>query len=293
MTDTESLHPLRPFLKNWLWEHGHIGTRYLDCSNGELKFDEGKKARFADEHPLYISLSKDDSTASRTAPAVHEAGLAKFLRAAQTGKPDEAGAPAEMQRAAQDCVEIGLHCAYQTLVRHAQARYALEPMFDDEIRAAVVDDVRKVFVPIREELALYDYIVFYGLPVPLLISESPLVDWRVRAKPAKPFVSMPLGPYALLVGAPSAKTSRVGPVVWTKAAAMGPFKDHNQHITDHVKRWLVATSDEQLLALQPRFAPPASTDDEAPADEEASAALTPAASASSSNLLGVTAAVKK
>ena len=43
MTDAETPHPLRPLLKNWVWEHGHIGTRYLDCSDGEVKFDEGKK----------------------------------------------------------------------------------------------------------------------------------------------------------------------------------------------------------------------------------------------------------
>ena len=30
LTEQESLHPLRPFLKNWLWEHGRVGTRYLD-----------------------------------------------------------------------------------------------------------------------------------------------------------------------------------------------------------------------------------------------------------------------
>jgi hypothetical protein len=256
VTDLETLHPLRPFLKNWLWEHGHIGTRYLDCSNGDLKFDEGKKARFAAEQPLYVPLTKDDTTASRTSPNLHEAGLAKFLRAAQLSKPEEAGAPAEMQRAVQDCVEIALLCAYQALALRAQAHYAQEAMFDDEIRAAVCADIRKLYVPIREQLALYDFVVFYGLPSALLISESPFVDWRMRAKPPKPFVSMPLGPYALLVGAPSAKTSRVGPVVWTKAVAMGPFKDHNQHVVDHAKHWIVATTDEQLVALQPKFAPP-------------------------------------
>ena len=30
----EALHPLRPFLKNWVWEHGHVHTRYLDCRDG-------------------------------------------------------------------------------------------------------------------------------------------------------------------------------------------------------------------------------------------------------------------
>ena len=37
---------------------------------------------------------------------------------------------------------------------------------------------------------------------------------------------------------------------------MGPFKDHNRHLTDAARHWLVATTDEQLAALQPRFAPP-------------------------------------
>jgi hypothetical protein len=38
MADADTLHPLRPFLKNWVWEHGH--PRYLDCRDGEIKFDD-------------------------------------------------------------------------------------------------------------------------------------------------------------------------------------------------------------------------------------------------------------
>ncbi len=258
LTDHESHHPLRPILKNWLWEHGRIGTRWLDCASGEIGFDESKKARFAAEQHVYISLEADaDAEPYRAAPAVHEAGLARFLRAAQLGRPEDAGPPAEVQRAAQDCIELGLICAYQPDVTSAQARYALEPMFDDEIRAEVARDIRRMYVGLRAQLALYDFTVFHGLPQPLLLSESPFIDWRMRARPGMPFVSMPLGPYCLLVGAPSNKTSRAGPVTWKSVVSMGPFKDHNRHIVEKAKRWLVATTDEQLLAVQPRFAPPA------------------------------------
>jgi hypothetical protein len=41
MVDADTLHSLRPFLKNWVW--GTRGTRYLDCRDGEIKFDDGKK----------------------------------------------------------------------------------------------------------------------------------------------------------------------------------------------------------------------------------------------------------
>lgn len=258
MTEHESLHPLRPFLRNWLWEHGHVGTRWLNCADGALGFDEGKKARFANEPHVHVSLARDaQDDPLQSGPAVHEPGLARFLRAAQLGRPDDAGPMADVQRAVQDCIALALFCAYQPDLQQAQARYALEPMFDDEIRAAVFDDIRKGWMPLREQLALYDFTVFHGLPAPLLLSESPFIDWRLRARPAMPFVSMPLGPYCLLVGAPSNKTSRVGPVTWKSVVAMGPFKDHNRHIVEHARRWLVATTDEQLLALQPRFAPPA------------------------------------
>ena len=256
LTEHESLHPLRPFLRNWLWEHGRVGTRYLDCATGELGFDESKKARFAGDQPVYVSLARNaDEGVDAAGLAVHEAGLARFLRAAQLGKPQDAGSPAEVQRAVQDCIEIGLVCAYQPDVQRAQARHALEPLFDDEIRAAVASDIRGMYVGLREQLALYDYTVFHGLPSPLLLSDSPFIDWRVRARPPMPFVSMPLGPYCLLVGAPSNKTSRVGPVAWKSVVAMGPFKDHNRHIVEGAHRWLVATTDEQLVAVQPRFAP--------------------------------------
>lgn len=255
MTTHDKLHPLRPLLKNWIWEHGRIGTRYLDCTDGEIKFDEGKKSRFAAEEYIYVPLDKEaNDDASVEGPAIQEAGLARFLRAAQLGKPDEAGTQLEVQRAVLDCVELGLFSAYQLSAQQALARYAQEPMFDDEIRAAVADDIRRVYVGMREQLALYDFSVLYGLPAPLLISEAPFIDWRVRASPALPFVSLPLGPYCLLVGAPSGRSSRAAPVVWKAAAAMGPLKDHNRQIAEHARLWLVAITDDPLVAIQGRFA---------------------------------------
>lgn len=256
MADIETPHPLRPFLKNWVWEHGHVGTRYLDCTNGEIKFDDGKRARFAAEKIFHVSLAKDaDDSAHASGPAIHDGRLARFLQAAQHGKPEEAGPVADVQRAAQDCVELGLVCAYQQEAHAALTRYALEPMFDDEIRAAVITDIRRKYVGMREQLALYDFTVFYGLPNPLLINEAPFIDWRVRARPAQPFVSLPLGPYCLLVGTPSGKKSRAGPVLWKPVTVMGPFKDHNRHVVEAARLWLVATTDDQLVAVQERFAP--------------------------------------
>jgi hypothetical protein len=255
MTEAEVPHPLRPILKNWVWEHGRVGTRYLDCADGEIKFDDGKKSRYAAESIFYVPLaSSADVAPGGAGPVVHEGALARFLRAAQLGKPEEAGSVADVQRAAQDCVELGLVCAYQDEAQRALARYALEPMFEDEIRAAVAADIRAKFLGLRAQLALYDFTVFHGLPAPLLISEAPFIDWRVNAQPARPFVTLPLGPYCLLVGTPSGKKSRAGPVLWKSASVMGPFKDHNRYIVERARRWLVATSDDQLVAVQERFA---------------------------------------
>jgi len=254
--ETEALHALRPFLRNWVWEHGRVGTRYLDCSNGELRFEAGKKAHFASETHIYVSLLKEPEPAASAAPVLHEGGLARLLHAAQQGRPADAGSPAEVQRAVQDCIELALVSAYQRDAEQARARYALEPMFDDEIRAAVIDDVRRIWVGVREQLTRYDFTIFHGLPQPLVISDAPFIDWRVRAKPALPFVSLPLGPYSLLVGTPSARTSRSAPLLWKEAPVMGPFRDHNRLQVESARRWLVATSDEMLIAIQPRFAPP-------------------------------------
>lgn len=256
MTEPELLHPLRPFLRNWVWEHGQVGTRYLDCSDGQIRFDDGKKARFACEAIFHVSLARDaDDAAHRAGPAIHEGALARFLRAAQLGRPEDAGAVADVQRAAQDCIELGLVCAYQHDAQQAFARHAQEPLFDDEIRAEVINDIRRQYMGLREQLALYDFTVFHDLPAPLLISESPFIDWRVHARAAQPFVSLPLGPYCLLVGTPSGKTSRAGPVLWKSVGTMGPFKDHNAHLVQAARRWLVATTDEQLAAVRGRFAP--------------------------------------
>jgi hypothetical protein len=265
MTDLEALHPLRPFLKNWVWEHGHVHTRYLDCRDGEIKIDEGRKSRFAAEKIFYVSLRKDaDAAVHAAGPAIHEGQLARFVTAAQSGKPADAGSVADVQRAAQDCIELGLVCAYQQDAQKALARYAQEAMFEDEIRAAAIEDVRRLYVGLREQLALYDFTVFHGLPAPLLINEAPFIDWRVRARPAQPFVSLPLGPYSLLVGTPSGKKSRAGPVLWKTVAAMGPFKDHNRYIVESAHLWLVATSEDQLVAVQSRFAPVAAPKQEPP-----------------------------
>lgn len=255
MTETDVPHPLRPILKNWIWEHGRVGTRYLDCRDGDVKFDDGKKSRFAAERIFLVPLGADAESAVPTG-AAHEGMLARFLRAAQIGQPDDAGPMADVQRAAQDCVDIGLACAYQHEARLALAAYALEPMFEDEIRAAVVNDIRTRYVALRAQLALYDFTVFHGLPAPLLINEAPFIDWRVRAKPVQPFVSLPLGPYSLLVGTPSGKKSRAGPVLWKATATLGPFKDHNRYIVEGARLWIVATSDAELVAVQDRFRPP-------------------------------------
>ena len=254
MAEHDRLHPLRPLLKNWVWEHGRIGTRYLDCVDGEIKFDEGKKSHFAAEKYIYVPLDKDaQDDASAEGPAIQDAGLARFLRAAQLGTPEDAGSVGEVQRAVQDCVELGLFSAYQREAREALARYAQEAMFDDEIRAAVVVDIRRIYTGMREQLALYDFSVLYGLPTPLLISETPFIDWRVRVSPGLPFVSLPLGPYCLLVGAVSGRKSRIGPVVWKAASAMGPLKDHNRLIAEQARLWLVSTTDDQLVAPQSRL----------------------------------------
>jgi hypothetical protein len=255
MTEAEVLHPLRPILKNWVWEHGRVGTRYLDCSSGVIGFDDGKKSRYATGSVYYVPLgSSADVTAAEVGPAIHDGALARFLRAAQLGKPEEAGSVTDVQRAAQDCVELGLACAYQNDAQRAHKRYALEPMFEDEIRAAVVVDIRTKYVGLRAQLALYDFTVLYGLPTPLLINEAPFIDWRVHAQPVQPFVTLPLSPYSLLVGTPSGKKSRAGPVLWKSASVMGPFKDHNRYIVEHARRWIVATTDDQLVAVQDRFA---------------------------------------
>jgi hypothetical protein len=246
---SDNTHPLRPIIRNWLWEHGRIGTRYLDKTSNELKFDEGKKANFATALAFYVSLDKETTAADQSSPVIHDAALAKFLNAAQLGNPTDAGSVSDVQRTVQECIDIAIACTYQEMAIKAHAHYSQEAMFDDEIRDAIFNDVRKIYQPLREQMALYDFSVVYGLPSALVTSELPLIDWRAHRTQPKPFVSLALGPYAILVGAPSAKTSRAAPIVWTKATAMGPFKDHNLRMAQQAKHWLVATSDSELEAF--------------------------------------------
>jgi hypothetical protein len=88
MTERETLHPLRPMLKNFVWEHGRVGTRYLDCSDGEVKFDDGKKSRFAAEKYLYVPLGKDAVDDPKVeGPSIREAAQ----EAVQRGTTGQAG----------------------------------------------------------------------------------------------------------------------------------------------------------------------------------------------------------
>jgi hypothetical protein len=45
-------------------------------------------------------------------------------------------------------------------------------------------------------------------------------------------------------------------VVWKQAGGLGPLKDHNRLMVDQARLWLVATTDDQLVALHERFAVP-------------------------------------
>jgi hypothetical protein len=255
MAEHDKHHPLRPFLKNWVWEHGQVGTRYLDCREGELKFDDGKKSRYAQEDYLYVPLGAQHSpNAAGDGPLVQEAGLARFLHAAQHGKPNEAGTVAEVKRAVHDCLELGLFSAYQPLAREAWARWSQEPLFDEEIRAEVAKEIQGQYAGRLEQLLLYDFSVLYGLPSPLMIGDAPFIEWQRYGGATTPYVTMPLGPYCLLVGAPSGRTSKSAPVVWQSATAMGPLKDHNRHIVEQARLWLVATSNDPLVTVQAHLA---------------------------------------
>jgi hypothetical protein len=150
MTDHDHHSALRPLLGNWLWERGRIGLRWLRCADGAIGFDEGRKAQFANEPLIRVPLTVEGPAGARPAgvgpagaaaapwPAVHEPGIVRFLRAAQLGRAEDAGATAEVARAVHDCVDLGLWAAYQAEALRSQARWALEPMFDDEIAAAVI-----------------------------------------------------------------------------------------------------------------------------------------------------------
>ena len=175
------------------------------------------RARSRISRPRNISMCRRgaEDDASAEGPAIHEAGLARFCEPRSWVRRRT---PVLQRMSSAQCrTAWRLACSAHINGRHeAFARYAQEPMFDDEIRAAVVDDIRRVYAGMREQLALYDFSVLHGLPTPLLIGDTPFIDWRVRASPALPFVSLPLGPYCLLVGAPSGRKSRIAPVVWRR-----------------------------------------------------------------------------
>jgi hypothetical protein len=123
-------------------------------------------------------------------------------------------------------------------------------MFEDN-RAAVMRDIRNMYVFARDWRSRLHCVS--RLARASAHQRAPFIDWRVRARPAAvqtlPWTVLPL------VGTPSGKTSRAGPVLWKTVGAMGPFKDHNRYIVESARLWVVATTEDQLVAVQSRFAP--------------------------------------
>jgi len=161
MAKGEALHALRPFLRNWVWEHGRVGTRYLDCSTGEIRFDEGKKAHFASETHIYVSLVKDADPAAHDGPALHEGRSGPIAARRAAGAPLPTRALWPRKCSARSRTVSSWPWSARTSATPSKPRRVTpqEPMFDDEIRAAVIEDVRRIWVGVREQLALYDYTI--------------------------------------------------------------------------------------------------------------------------------------
>ena len=64
----------------------------------------------------------------------------------------------------------------------ALARYAQEPMFDDEIRAEVIKDIRRMYAGCASNWRCMTSPCFTACPRRSLINEAPFIDWRVRAQ---------------------------------------------------------------------------------------------------------------
>jgi len=251
MADAEALHPLRPILRNWVWEHGHVGTRYLDCADGQVKFDDGKKARSPREDLLRLPeegrrrcgacrrRARDQGKRAGAVPA--RAQLAIRRKPVGRGRATRSAG----------LRDLGLVCATSRL--HSAPR-ALCPgaMFDTRSapRSSATSGARTWAC--ASSWPCTTTTVFCGLPARCSSASRPsstgacVPGRRSRSSRCR----LGLLP---VVGTPSARragSARCSGSPRFDGAVQGP----QPHIVESARLWVVATTEDQLVAVQERFA---------------------------------------
>ncbi len=239
-------------LKNWLGsESGDEGFHYIDLSTGMLKFERGKEANFAITDHLYVpqrSNGERDDTLEDWF-SVDENGLALFARSAAAGALESFTNQKMINQAIRACIALGSRSAYGMFMTMS----AMEPANGSHHEAAVAN----LFSSIGRKFKAFStwrFTVLHNLPVPLLISERPFMDFTIRGFD---MIAMPLSARVLLLGTPPDKAGE------PMRLGFGPAQSehhrvvemHNHASVEMARQWMVAGTRGELEAIQAKLTP--------------------------------------
>jgi hypothetical protein len=173
-----------------------------------------------------------------------ENGLAAFSQSAAAGTLASFTNEKLINQAIRACIALGHRSAYGMFMTMS-AMEAVNGSLHETAVANVLHSIGQKF----RVFSTWQFMVLYDLPVPLLISERPFLDFTSRGQN---MVAMPLGPRSLMLGTPNDNPSvskiqlRVGPAAPEHHRIA---KMHNHASVEMARQWIVAESRAELDAV--------------------------------------------
>lgn len=240
-------------LKSWVGRDGSKdGIHFVDLSTGTLCFEVDREARFAITDYIYVperrNGERDDALEDWF--SIDENGLAVFSQQAAAGTLGSFTNEKLINQAIRACIALGNRSAYSMFM----AISATATADSSPHEFAVANILRSCSQKFRA-FSAWDFRVLYDLPVPLLISERPFLDFTPRGQD---MVMMAIGPRAIILGTPSDDPRRGQMSLGVCPASPEHSRMaimHNFATKEMARKWVVASSRSELEAILPQLTP--------------------------------------
>lgn len=261
----------RAYLEQWLSPVAPKALWYIDLSPLNSKKEailqseianlrpNGKyssKAKFAIENFLYVPEGpdgRDDSLEDEYAAL--ESEMVNFCRAASNGE-SHSDKSTQIESAIAGCLSHCFRDAYgwSRLLQH---QYGLTntPLnakdFPVHPHQWLVENARRALSIYKKKATAFTWTIHWNIPVSLLTSDRPGWDLATREDSEMTQVVMPLGPNVMLIGQEPSDTYKAGELLFVQGSEVQKetWDKWNTFAVERARRWIVATSKEQLQAL--------------------------------------------
>lgn len=247
------------YLKNWLSasSSGAEGIWYFDITLNKVSFSRGKKARFAITPWLYVpelnSGGRDDRLENWFAD--YETQLCELARFASNGPPRRRLTSKFQERAIKGCITLGHRSSYEISRLSENFRKRNPEWSENEVRIGVLENLYTLLNSQFEQFSEWLFVVNYNLPLTLISSERPFVNFDLRV-PSTPIVSMALGPRCMLTGMPNKNGSSGFKLNWFDASSKVEIcKLYNKFQIEMARQWVVCSNKEEVEAISHDLTP--------------------------------------